>query len=76
MLSSTMSLPSSIGFPLSLAIRSRVSKAASLWPDAALNLADSGNHVEAAITKAKLGNELNASNHLKLSNRKIILKSN
>ena len=65
MLSSTMRRPSSIGLPLSLAIRSKVSKAASLWPDAALKRADSGNHVDAAITKAKLGRELNARSHLK-----------
>ena len=63
MLSSTINLPRSIGLPLSSAILSKVSKAESLWPDAALNRADSGNQVEAAMTKIKLGNELRAKSH-------------
>ena len=59
-LSSTISRPKSIGFPLSSAILSNVSKAVSLCPEAALKRADSGSHVEAAITKARLGSELKA----------------
>ena len=64
MLSSTINLPRSIGLPLSSAILSKVSNAESLWPDAALNLADSGSQVEAAMTNIRLGKELKASNHL------------
>ena len=63
MLSSTINLPSSIGLPLSSAILSKVSNAESLWPDAALNLADSGSQVEAAMTNIRLGKELKANSH-------------
>lgn len=42
--SSTTSLPSNIGLPLSFAIFSNVSKAFSVCPLATWNLADSGSH--------------------------------
>lgn len=64
MLSSTINLPSNIGLPLVCAILSRVSRAASLFPEAALYLADSGNHEVAAITKTRLGRLLRARSHL------------